>query len=90
MFPVMLPGSVAYGRSGVMGSETSGGGIKLDRLSCDSCGSIANIIDLKSAQNACQYLSAPRYTMFKLSISMRQSSLGFEPLRLKITVADPH
>lgn len=35
-----LSGRVACGGSGVVGSETSGGGMRLDRLSCDSCGSM--------------------------------------------------
>ena len=37
----VLSGIVACGGSGVAGTETSGGGIKFDKLSCDSCGSMS-------------------------------------------------
>lgn len=39
----MLSGRVACGGSGVVGSLTSTGGMRLARLSCDSCGSIVAV-----------------------------------------------
>lgn len=40
MFAAVLAGIVACGGAGVVGSEASGSGIRLDKLSCDSCGSM--------------------------------------------------
>ena len=40
MLAAVLCGIVACGGSGVAGSEVSGSGIKLDKLSCDSRGSM--------------------------------------------------
>ena len=51
----VLSGMVAWGGSGVAGWETSGIGMRLERLSCDNCGSMVARKMAVSSHTSCDH-----------------------------------